>query len=423
MRPYCRAGPLLAVLVDACDARSFYCVAVGMAKRHQEDVEDRGYHDDDRAACLAHFEGDDLLRTVKAEVTELSCDFCEKESADGVSPIAVSLEVIAATIINAVRRVYERAIDVLYNDDDFTTRYDTFEAVQELAGYDLDVEVLEALRETFVDELWCEEPSGLTHDVLLMSSWETLRRQVMHHQRFVFMTRLAPEMDSLHGYTLSATALLESLGRAVEQTGILRTLPEGSQFFRGRPSPIGTKSSILGAKDLGSPPVAKAAANRMSPAGISMFYGTEDLPTVLSELSAHHGGGSSEAQVGTFRALRNLVVVDLTSIPPIRVFDGKLDFRVVRFLQHFAQDLSRPVALDGSEHIEYVPTQVATEYLRFALGVDGIKFDSSLTGGANVVLFVSPDGCCDQGEPREGAVLELVSGSVAGHPIPAATSV
>lgn len=392
-----------------------------MAKRYQEEVEARGYHDDDRAVCLDHFEGDDLLRAVEAKVTALSCDFCDNESADGTTPIAVPLDVVAGTIMDAVRRVYERANDVLYVDDDFTTRYDTFEAVRELAAYDLEYEVLEALQEILVEESWCEDPSGLTHDILLMSSWETLRRQVMHHQRFVFLTGLAQKMESPYGYSLSATALLESLGRAVQETGILRTLPEGSQFLRGRPLAAGSASSTLDASSLGPPPAEKAAANRMSPAGISMFYGSEDLATVLSELSAHHDGTSSEAHVGAFRALRDLVVVDLTAIPPERVFDEAIDFRVVRFLKHFARDLSRPVRLDGSEHIEYVPTQVATEYLRFALGVDGIKFPSSLTGGVNVVLFVSPDACCDEAKPTKAAILELVTGSVASHPMPPRT--
>ena len=41
------------------------------------------------------------------------------------------------------------------------------------------------------------------------------------------------------------------------------------------------------ASKLGSPPLEKASANRMSPAGISMFYGCDDVETVVAEISSH----------------------------------------------------------------------------------------------------------------------------------------
>jgi hypothetical protein len=389
-----------------------------MAKRYLEEREERGYEDDDRAVCLDHFLGDDLRRAVKDHLTEPACDFCSRTSTTG-EPIGVPMEIVAGVVMGAIRRIYERALDVLYFEDDFTARYDTSEAVDELIAYELDERPLDVLKEILVEETWCEEPSGLTRDIVLMTSWESLRRQVMHHQRFVFLTGLSENVvGGLHEQYMSAAALLESLGRSVDETGILRTLPAGTIFLRGRPMPSGTAPGSVDASSLGSPPLAKAAANRMSPAGISMFYGSEDEATVLAEISAHHDGSPSDAVIGSFRAKRELTIVDLTAIPPERIFDEQLDFRVVRFLNHFARDLSRPVALDGSEHVEYVPTQVATEYLRYALGVDGIRFASSLTDGANVVLFVATTACCDEGAADAGSVLELVSGSVTAQPLP-----
>jgi len=389
-----------------------------MSKRYLEEHEERGYEDDDRAVCLDHFLGDDLRRAVKDHLTEPACDFCSRTSTTG-EPIGVPMEIVAGVVMGAIRRIYERALDVLYFDDDFTARYDTSEAVDELIAYELDEEPLDVLKEILVEETWCEDPSGLTQDIVLMTSWESLRRQVMHHQRFVFLTGLSENVvGGLHEQYMSAAALLESLGRGVDETGILRTLPAGTIFLRGRPMPSGTAPASVDASSLGSPPLAKAAANRMSPAGISMFYGSEDEATVLAEISAHHDGSPSDAVIGSFRAMRELTIVDLTAIPPERIFDEQLDFRVVRFLNHFARDLSRPVALDGSEHVEYVPTQVATEYLRYALGVDGIRFASSLTDGANVVLFVATTACCDERAADAGSVLELVSGSVTTQPLP-----
>lgn len=386
-----------------------------MTKRYLEQREQRGYEDDERAVCLNHFIGDDLRSAVKDRLTEPACDFCSRTGGTA-EPIAVPIETVADVVMGAIRRIYEPALDVLYFDDDFTARYDTSEAADELVAYELEEEPFDALKEILLEDTWCEDPSGLTRDIVLMTSWESLRRQVMHHQRFVFLTGLAEKVtDGLHEQYMSAAALLESLGRCVQQTGIVRTLPAGTLLLRGRLMPSGTTRSSVDASSLGSPPLVKAAANRMSPAGISMFYGSEDEATVLAEIAAHHDGSPSVALVGSFRALRELTIVDLTAIPPERIFDDQLDFRVVRFLKHFALDLSRPVALDGSGHVEYVPTQVATEYLRYALGVDGIRFSSSLTGGANVVLFVGPGSCCDEGAEGDGRVLELMKGSVDAH--------
>lgn len=388
-----------------------------MAEREYEERHARGYENDDRAVCLDHFDGDDLREAVETHLTEPACDFCDRVGEDG-ELVAVPMETVAEMVMTAIRRVFEPALGVLYLDDDLSPQYDTAEAVTELAGYELDDEPLEALKEMMIEEIWCEDPSGLTPDILLMTSWEGLRRQVMHHQRFVFLTNLSEKVaGGWDEYYMSAGALLESLGQAVEDTGVLRTVAKGVTYLRGREMPSGTEPSSLDAASLGSSPPAKAAANRMSPAGISMFYGSEDEDTVLAELSAHRDGSPADAVIGSFRTLRDLTLVDLTKLPPGRVFDSDIDFRTVRFLDHFARDLSRPVSIDGSEHIEYVPTQVATEYLRFALGVDGIKFTSSLTEGSNVVLFVPPAGCIDEGADTEGAVLELLSGSVLARPL------
>jgi hypothetical protein len=71
------------------------------------------------------------------------------------------------------------------------------------------------------------------------------------------------------------------------------------------------------------------------------------------------------------------------------------------FLHSFVQDLSkrpRPTF----EEIDYVPTQIVTEYLLKVFGdgilVQGLLFASSLTQGTCVVLDVGNEGCVDVGE-------------------------
>ena len=64
------------------------------------------------------------------------------------------------------------------------------------------------------------------------------------------------------------------------------------------------------------------------------------------------------------------------------------------FLHGFVADIRKPVVLDGREHIEYVPTQIVTEYLRFLApaNVDGLLFQSAQTFGVNCVIFSGAEG-------------------------------
>ena len=64
------------------------------------------------------------------------------------------------------------------------------------------------------------------------------------------------------------------------------------------------------------------------------------------------------------------------------------------FLHHIAREISRPIARDDRVHVEYVPTQVVTEFFRTVAtrgesNIDGIAYRSSRrTGKSSMVLFV-----------------------------------
>ena len=57
--------------------------------------------------------------------------------------------------------------------------------------------------------------------------------------------------------------------------------------------------------------------------------------------------------------------------------------------------ITKPI--DKNPGIEYVPTQIFTEYIRFMNNyhIDGIIYRSSLTGGRNVVLFYDNETSAD----------------------------
>ena len=106
--------------------------------------------------------------------------------------------------------------------------------------------------------------------------------------------------------------------------------------------------------------------------------------------------------VATFELPDGLHVIDLTELPEYPSVFGSdeenLKRPTVHFIHTFVQDFVRAVEKDGREHVEYVPSQVVTEYIRYRLGekarvdIKGILYASSRAdGGTGCALFVAHD--------------------------------
>jgi hypothetical protein len=134
----------------------------------------------------------------------------------------------------------------------------------------------------------------------------------------------------------------------------------------------------------------------MSPAGIVMMYVSEDAETAVAETAVAAGTYA----VGEFRTSRDITILDLAELPPVTGLFAELPDsleydprKISLFLHRVSRDMSRPIARDDRIHIEYVPTQVVTEYVRTAgiadgTKIDGIRYRSSRKhDGFSLVLF------------------------------------
>lgn len=233
---------------------------------------------------------------------------------------------------------------------------------------------------------------------ILLETWEAFCYQVKHHRRYSLLSDDShPTSPAEFTPSISPVERLRDLSSTISEVGLLCQVPSGQLIWRGRMRSDREKVEYTAAT-LGSTPHSRAASNRMSPAGISMFYGSDDPQTAVKEISAHDT--RPYAAVAAFALTRSATVIDLIDLPPrISNFDGgRIESSwPINFIRSFAKDLSRPVTLDGREHLEYVPTQVLTEYFRHfsPLRVDGIRFHSAQNRGINYVLFVGPEGCTD----------------------------
>ncbi|CAH0496406.1 RES family NAD+ phosphorylase [Novosphingobium sp. CECT 9465] len=172
---------------------------------------------------------------------------------------------------------------------------------------------------------------------------------------------------------------------------MIRKLPQGTEFYRCREKKPG--ENFAEPRELGPAPRQFAAQNRMSPAGIPMFYGAEEQKTARAETlkkpSARHA-------MGRFALTRAAKVLDITSSPTVSIFDSRRAhlYDWALFMHQFLNDFRKRIEKDERVHIDYVPTQIVTEYFRAYMKdrkgspIGGILYRSaSNTQGKCIVLF------------------------------------
>jgi hypothetical protein len=237
----------------------------------------------------------------------------------------------------------------------------------------------------------------------LRASWAEFRRLLLEERRFFALDDPDPDdewrIDSIQG--TKPSEVLDRVSQLLDIHDLYRVIEPGTLLWRGR---VGDQpEESWGAAELASAPHQFAAQSRMSATGISAFYGADSVDTAAAELQQEDPGW---ATVGAFTPTRPLLVADLTDERGLpSVFDPDFDSADQRrFLVHFAGEISRPLVNRELVHLDYVPTQVVAEYLRFHhgpnsasaagyAGIDGIAFTSSKCQGTNVVIFADHQQC------------------------------
>ncbi|MCX5046272.1 HEPN-associated N-terminal domain-containing protein [Aldersonia sp. NBC_00410] len=396
---------------------------MGIAKNAAIAAEGRGYRWTDQALCPAHTYDSVLNAVITANLSETSCSYCLATGGDGETPVAAPLDTFLEAFMAGVYLLYEPAEDSgvpVAEGEWITTVYDSDEVVRTVMDHAtagrgdndaLTADITAALTTSdWVDKDW----QRLSPDRVMHYSWESFKTLVKHSTRFFFGSMVSSPDDE----TLPASGFFAELARLIAEIPEIYPSP-CPVLYRGRMT--ATEPDIAeyaSATALGPPPPERAAANRMSPAGISMFYGSTDLDTAVAEIGAHSSYG--HAVTGEFTPAREIRLIDLTKLPRLpSIFAPRCAGRyyAILFLRKFINDLTLPIDLDGREHIDYVPTQVFTEYLRYSFParVDGLMFGSSQGSGANVVVFYGPEFCSDKGSEHESTRLSLDPASVSKH--------
>ncbi len=142
-------------------------------------------------------------------------------------------------------------------------------------------------------------------------------------------------------------------------------------------------------EELGKTPIEYSKNNRFSPIGIPYGYFSYDKETALAEIRANI---DDTVVMGRFflKESLNLVNLEKTSISKyINPFLETFDFKIYcnkSFIENFIKDITKVISSNDTL-LEYVPTQIMSEYI-WSLGYDGFTYDSSqYNDGVNIVIF------------------------------------
>lgn len=350
----------------------------------------------DKNVCSNHFDEKAIKNFIRRNSSRGCCDYCDKNNS------VIALQDLMEFLMEAVEVYYTDPANFMsYNGQEggyLGNVYESNEILQEHFGFDIQENNL--FKDVFdsldSNKLWANEMdySDSPSDILLYS-WEYFKKLVKNRSRYFF--GLAKDLNS-DQYFMDSNQILSEIGNTIKKFKLIKVLPAGTELYRCRQHSQGD-ISVTGAPGMTSPPDKFAVhPNRMSPAGISMFYGAFEIETALAETLDYGNSDIEFFTTATFVSNKELTIIDLSSLPDLpSPFDQRKrkDYYRISFIKDFVKDLMAPIKRDGRVHIDYVPTQVITEYFRFPFSdklkngkrIDGIVYPSSRNLKKACVLF------------------------------------
>ena len=374
------------------------------------DLEERGDWPcglEHKYVCSHHFEDSFLNRLLLrySEDTKHTCSYCGRKGK--VCSMQNLMEQVSWRIhmyfddINNASLLYA---DSFYDDEsevipgfkrvgEFIAPNETeyFETTRDLMD-DLglitdDDEMNKDIEDVFTTQEWIER--DILHEDYrraLLDKWKQFANAVTHSRRFTFLA--TPEFLPLvqGDKDTDGKDILSSLKELINVQKLVRTLKKGSTLYRARRVKDKEKEYVF--NDITAAPDASASDNRMSPAGVSLFYASFTTKTAIDECV---GKKTYSILLGEFATKKDLSVLDLTRIPgPSFWMDN---WQENQFLHSFNKEITKKLDPNDKNLLQYIPTQVFTEFLRYMFvdsqgnKLDGIIYGSSKTQEQNIVLF------------------------------------
>lgn len=343
-----------------------------------------------------------LAEIVREKAESLTCSYCSHRSEK--LPIAAELDEVCDFIHTAVYKDFtdDFAAEIPWDSEDKCFIEDPIEIGEILSDYfefsPANDKLFEDVLDSFGEPELAKRGQFMgTPSERAMETWGHFCKTVKHRRRFTFWDLGA------EGYDYSPTEMIENITKDLKKQDLIRQIQVGTRFWRVRDH--SATATLVSVEEFASASNDEATANRMSPAGIPMFYGAESFETSCLEVVGMRDEDDGKVVTGMcFESVTILNLLDLTSLPKPRSRFEQWDAQTWHdyiFLRDFVNDVSRPIDKGGSQHIEYVPTQVFTEYVRYRLHhadqpMHGMLYPSCHDQSKCVVIFATQEQCLSE---------------------------
>lgn len=397
-------------------------VSVGQVKRYMDEVDARGYSDRSGMVCSKCITEPALGAAIReegeswADTEDQEADVCEYCQEVPHPPEAlVELERVLELVVGGLRTEYDDPVEeALWDGREGGYQVptdDTHDLLREFEIAEND-KLIDDIAGAIHNTLWCQlHPYESTEGQALQWGWSAFCQYVKTRRRYTFLTPV--EDPTLGGGDIPRHAVPAAVVRSVQQSGLVTVSPAGTSWWRARVHAAAETYSR--AKEIGTPASEHARDNRMTPKGIGAFYGASTLEGARAEV-AGYAAADRDATVGQFVQLADLTLVDLRDLPPVpSLFDERdRHLRGARaFMRDFITDVTKVADPSDIQDLNYIPTQVIAEHLRYDIPVDGILWRSSKDRDVTVcVLFLPDDAMADPDSTNERSQLELDPASV-----------
>jgi hypothetical protein len=267
---------------------------------------------------------------------------------------------------------------------------DTYDLLTEY--FDYKEEVFEDLVSRLPEHLWCKKDFyDLDDSEENINTWKSFIDLTKYKFRYLFNT-----MNYGYNKYRNPIDILKEIMNISDRLKLFHKIKKGTIVYRAVSGYHTLKDELC------SPPIEKTCSNRFNPVGFSMFYGSADKDTCKEEI-----GIKKDYSVGIWEIQQDILIYDLTykfkfkngryfynKFPSIFDENNRKYYHYYKFILDFASDVSQKADKKKYEKIEYVPTQIITEYLKLnKKDLKGISYYSSINGNKNYCLFIDKQQC------------------------------
>lgn len=355
-----------------------------------------------KKVCSNCFADRHLSELVEKNADADACDYCGEK---GESVRAADLTTILEYMLPQIDLEFDRADEALPQDPETKDRMFPEDEMDARTMLEMEIglglprdykgELMATIAEAMPEQDWCyRDPLIDLPADRVGTSWDAFKKVVTHRRRFFLLQYedTALEYDLTWGaaaYTIPE--LLKRIAQFTFDHELVVPMKAKTPWVRCQWMNPGDNDFDAGR--MGPPPYENATLpNRMSPVGVPMFYGAADRETALAEIAT----GPGRFAAGTFITTREVLVLDVRKAPEIpSLFDAKKakDRPIAEFMESFIEDFRKRIDREEKPHLDYLPTQVVTEYFRTLVTspkkrpIEGVLYSSTKNGRDAIVLF------------------------------------